>query len=442
MALSLHPSITPLRLRRALLLAISAGGGVYSLHKLRTLLRSQRRAQATLAKSCLPPTSKSSSSAPRPPTPAVDRLFLARLLKILRICIPSLLSRESLLIALHAALLLSRTLLSDYIAALEGTCGEKITAQNWPAFIAVLKRFAAVAFPASLVNAALKSTQILLQLTFRRRLTLHLHSLYAASRAYYSATLGALPQPEARLTDDVDKFCETLAELYSRTFKPALDVIFFTRSLSKIIGYKGQACLYVYFIVVGAALKALSPPLGLMAAQYAALNSDFRAAHARVAASAEEIAFNDPPAGRAEMIALNRRLEGMLEHSKLTACQRFVQSTLDGYATKYTASVIGLTIFAIPLYLNPRRADLSESVVAGQYINTMRLMMQSYVVFLLSPLDASTVVFVKNTLLTVLLYSPSPARPPWAPSSSSTSESTPSRDTPPASPSSWSKCAT
>lgn len=329
-------SLSPQRLRRALLLALTGGGAAFTVHKLRLIMRSQRKAQAALASSASASSPGSSSSTPRV---AVDARFLKRLLSILRICIPGPTSREAGLVILQGFLLLSRTLLSDYIARLEGTCGQEVTAQDWVAFRVVLKKFAAVAFPASVVNAALKAVQIVIQLAFRRRITTYLHKAYMENRAYYSASvLGGIAHADQRLTDDVEKFCETVAELYSRTFKPALDIIFFTRSLSRIIGYRGQICLYAYFIAVGGILRAISPPLGRMAAQYSSLNGDFRAAHSRVTSSAEEIAFNDPPAGRAEMLALNTRLNRLLSHSRYTAFQRFIQSSLDGYATKYTGT--------------------------------------------------------------------------------------------------------
>ena len=43
---------------------------------------------------------------------------------------------------------------------------------------------------------------------------------------------------DQRITEDVDKFCFSIGDLYSHTFKPLMDVIFFTRSLSKIMGYR------------------------------------------------------------------------------------------------------------------------------------------------------------------------------------------------------------
>lgn len=330
-------SLLQARLRRAVILAVTGGGGALALHKLRRVMRAQRRVQATLAASADAEASGKSDSSSRSPRVAVDGRFVKRLLSILKICVPGIASPEAGLVILQGLLLLSRTLLSDYIARLEGICGEKVTAQDWVAFRTVVKKFAAVAFPASVVNAALKAVQIVIQLAFRQRLTSYLHKVYMENRAYYSASvLGGIAHADQRLTDDVEKFCETIAELYSRTFKPALDVIFFTRSLSRIIGYKGQAFLYSYFIIIGAVLRALSPPLGLMTAQYSSLNGDFRAAHSRVASSAEEIAFNDPPAGRAEMQALNNRLNRMVSHSRCTAFLRFIQSSVDGYATKYT----------------------------------------------------------------------------------------------------------
>lgn len=52
-----------------------------------------------------------------------------------------------------------------------------------------------------------------------------------------------LTNADQRITEDVEKFAFTVADLFSYTFKPLLDVILFTRSLSRIIGYKPQVWL-------------------------------------------------------------------------------------------------------------------------------------------------------------------------------------------------------
>ena len=61
--------------------------------------------------------------------------------------------------------------------------------------------------------------------------------------------------------------------------QPLLDVILFTRSLSRVMGYKGQLGLYVYYIFSALLLRALTPPLALMTAQESGLSASFRTAH-------------------------------------------------------------------------------------------------------------------------------------------------------------------
>ena len=77
----------------------------------------------------------------------------------------------------------------------------------------------------------------------------------------------------------MEKFCFAVADLYSYTFKPLLDVLLFTRSLAKSMGYRTQAALYAYYLASAALLRALSPPLALMTAQETGLVGAFRSAH-------------------------------------------------------------------------------------------------------------------------------------------------------------------
>jgi len=50
----------------------------------------------------------------------VDALFYQRLRVILRIAIPSIRSKEALLLLMHSSLLVFRTAISLYVAALDG----------------------------------------------------------------------------------------------------------------------------------------------------------------------------------------------------------------------------------------------------------------------------------------------------------------------------------
>ena len=52
--------------------------------------------------------------------PQVDAVFYQRLSRILRLVIPSLRSKEALLLVMHSSLLIFRTAISLYVAALDG----------------------------------------------------------------------------------------------------------------------------------------------------------------------------------------------------------------------------------------------------------------------------------------------------------------------------------
>lgn len=80
--------------------------------------------------------------------------------------------------------------------------------------------FALLGIPAAVVNSGLKFMQKNLELSFQQRLTLYLHRLYTSNRAYYAAsTLGGLTHADQRITEDVEKFCFSISDLYSHTFK-------------------------------------------------------------------------------------------------------------------------------------------------------------------------------------------------------------------------------
>ena len=281
----------------------------------------------------------------------VDRAFFERLKTILGICVPSWRSKEAGLILVQGLLLVSRTVLSEKISEVEGRGATNIISQQFHKFAGTMLDFALLTAPAALVNSGLKWFQKLIELAFRDRLTRKLHELYLGGRCYYLASsLGGLSHADQRITEDVEKFSFAVSELYSYTFKPLLDVLLFSHSLTRTMGYKYQAVLYGYYALVAVALKATSPPISLLVAQESALTAGFRAAHHRIVNKAEEIAYNDPPGGATELLILNHHLSGQLQHAALTSYQRFLQRFGDQYLVKYGASLLGLFAYAAPVY--------------------------------------------------------------------------------------------
>ena len=90
---------------------------------------------------------------------AVDAVFFKRLMKILRIVIPSAYSKETAYIVTLTLLLFARTAFSIYIAELVGANAQNLVSRRWGRLWVGIKTFALVTIPASAVNSGLKYYQ-------------------------------------------------------------------------------------------------------------------------------------------------------------------------------------------------------------------------------------------------------------------------------------------
>ncbi|KAF8072505.1 abcD2 [Scenedesmus sp. PABB004] len=359
--------------KRAMAVAV-AFGGLQGAHQLRRWVRAAQETQRQLVRDVYGKRAPGAAKAAAAKV-SVNEVFFNRLATILRICVPGLFTREAFQVLVQGCLLVSRTLLTDYISRVEGYCGKALTSQEFGNFGRGVVDFALLGLPAAVVNSGLKFMQKNLELSFQSRLTQYLHRLYTSNRAYYAAsTLGGLTHADQRITEDVEKFCFSISDLYSHTFKPLLDVVLFTRSLARVMGYKSQLSLYAYYVAVAWLLRALAPPLASMTAQESALVGSFRAAHQRLVAHAEEVAFNDPPGGAAEQLVLNQHLARLITFSRLSSFQRFLQQIADGYFVKYFASCVALLVYAGPLYFMRPDARGDQGQLTADYIRSMRLL--------------------------------------------------------------------
>lgn len=112
---------------------------------------------------------------------AVDAVFYQRLSKILRIIIPGIRSKEALLLVMHSSLLIFRTAISLYVAALDGKIvASLVRAQPLQFFLNIL-RWLFVAIPATWTNSWLSYIQNKLAIAYRTRLTQEVMKQYLAA---------------------------------------------------------------------------------------------------------------------------------------------------------------------------------------------------------------------------------------------------------------------
>ncbi len=296
---------------------------------------------------------------------AVDKQFLNNLLQLGKIVLPSWRCKSVFLLSTQTTMLISRSYISLRIARKGGEGLQAVMERSWNHFLFVLADFYVCGIAASVVNSSLKYLTNSITVSFRYKLTKHVHEKYLSNRQYYKHAVlrkGNLDNADQRITDDLNMWCATSADLFSRTFKPLLDVILSTKRMSESMGYKGLIILYSYFFFSGHVIRFFSPPFSDYIQETQKKEGDFRRSHSRLISHAEEVAFLDGAEREKEI--LNGKLNQLTAWSQYYFFRQFIQGVLDQYFIKYGASMIGWPVLAFPFLL---AKDMEEKELVARY---------------------------------------------------------------------------
>ncbi|KAI5284529.1 hypothetical protein KEM52_002872 [Ascosphaera acerosa] len=310
--------------------------------------------------------SQDEPSASRTPPPAaptarkveLNREFLINLLRLLRIVIPGWRSKECRLLLSHSVFLLLRTLLSVYVAALDGRLVSSLVRGRGREFLLGLVWWMVVSVPATFTNSMLSYHQCKLALQYRRRLTNHIHEQYLSNMTFY--TLSALDDrirnPDQLIAVDVARFSSSLAELYSNLAKPILDMTIYNYSLSRSVGSEALFAMSLLVQLSANVMRALTPPFGKYVAEEAKLEGEFRFQHARLIDYAEEIALFR--GHEVEKDALDKGYFTLIKHVNRILRRRLYHSFMEDFVIKYFWGALGLLLCSVPVFVKlPGRLD-------------------------------------------------------------------------------------
>ena len=309
----------------------------------------------------------------------IDAEFAKRMLKLIPILIPSPFCRETFYMALVGALMILRTL-CDIWQIRNGTSIESaIITRNRRNFLKYIARFCGAMVPIAFVNNLLKYGLNEIALCFRARLTAHYYSQYLSGFTYYKLSNldSRIGNPDQLLTQDIDKFASSLADLYSNVSKPILDISIYARKLSDNCGGWGApGGMLTYLAASGIFLTHLRRPLGLYTVKEQQLEGRLRHVTSRVIASSEEIAFYR--GNQVEHEGVARSFHTLEEHIRKVMRFRFGIGMIDTLVAKYMATVVGYYIVSRPLLdmTNPKFELSSSNELQEEYYRSGRMMLQ------------------------------------------------------------------
>jgi ATP-binding cassette subfamily D (ALD) protein 3 len=147
--------------------------------------------------------------------------------------------------------------------------------------------------PSSAVNSGMDYFTKLMAVAFRERITHYFHEQYLQKMYYYKICNldSRIQNPDQRLTQDADKWSQSIASLYLNFTKPILDMVMFSRKLAEVVGWEGPAITFGWYILSGFIIRYMSPPFGKLTAIEQKIEGEYRAKHSDLLNHSEEIAF-------------------------------------------------------------------------------------------------------------------------------------------------------
>lgn len=235
------------------------------------------------------------------------------------------------------------------------------------------------AIPSSTVNSAMEYYSKLLALAFRERLTKYFHGKYLQKMFYYKICNldSRIQNPDQRLTQDLDKWAHSLANLYLNFTKPCLDIWLFSRKLAELVGWEGPAITFLWYFISACIIRVVSPAFGKLTAIEQKLEGEYRAKHSDLLNHSEEIAFYN--GSDWEKTHINNKFYELHHHIKEVLYRRFLMGIYDSMLVKYGAVMVGYTVIGLPVFGPKKEKYLKEigndpSKITKDYVRNSSLL--------------------------------------------------------------------
>ncbi|KAI4240725.1 MAG: hypothetical protein L6R40_004970 [Gallowayella cf. fulva] len=279
----------------------------------------------------------------------INREFFRNLLRLLKIVIPGWKSKELRLLISHSIFLVVRTLISLYVAELDGKLVSNLVRGKGKEFFKGIMWWMLVAVPATFTNSMVSLLTPSPILPHADSTLAILSSVQAGPAIpHLSALDDRIKNADQLITVDVSRFSNSLAELYSNLAKPILDMVIYNYSLSRSVGGEGLFMMSLLVQVSANVMRALTPPFGKYVAEEARLEGEFRFQHSRLIDYSEEIALYH--GHETEKDTLDKGYFTLIKHVNRILRRRLYHGVLEDFVIKYFWGALGLMLCSVPVF--------------------------------------------------------------------------------------------
>ncbi|KAI9248694.1 ATP-binding cassette sub-family D member 4-like protein [Helicostylum pulchrum] len=226
-------------------------------------------------------------------------------------------------------------------------------------------------FSAATCKSLLNFMGGLFALKARRLLTVHLQDRYIKPKSMYTLVMNhdQIDNPDQRITQDIDKFTETLRQIVTNLIIAPIMVVYYGYKCWAVTGFAGPLLIFVYFFLGSFVSKKFIQPIVNAVFFKELQEGNFRYLHVRLRQYVESIAFCDGE--EEEKVRATKSLETLLTYQR-TIVNKELPLKLANESFSYLGSILSYMIIAIPIFAgtfeDKDASELSAIISANSFV--------------------------------------------------------------------------
>ncbi|KAI8646414.1 ATP-binding cassette sub-family D member 4-like protein [Parasitella parasitica] len=211
----------------------------------------------------------------------------------------------------------------------------------------------------------------LFALKARKLLTIHFQEKYIKPKAMYTLVMNyeRIDNPDQRITQDIEKFAETLRQIVTSLIIAPIMVVYYTYKCWIVTGFGGPLLIYVYFLFGSLVSRKFIQPIVNAVFFKELQEGNFRYLHVRLRQYAESIAFCDGE--KEENSRAQHSLDTLLTYQR-TIVNKELPLKMANESFSYLGSILSYLIIAIPIFAGAfdgkDASELSAIISANSFV--------------------------------------------------------------------------